>query len=234
MSRPQALHFDVSSDPEAAARLREIPELAGPFTALGFERIALVESVRASSLKRGKRIVHELLASPDRRAFLLPERSPGGPPVAPLRSVLEDGTILETWGPIDDWRSWLAPLPPVSRTPVGFHVEVAPSWEASELWRTHAAALDALAARRGSGVPPHDAVSLYGPIANRAIDLGTSAAKIGIVLGIAGSLIVLPLLGVRSTLLTIAAFAGIYRFGGPAISARLPWPPRVAVSKLVR
>ena len=152
---------DVSADAEERARAKAVPELASGFAALGFQSVGFY---RMGSLPG---YVHKVWRSPDSRAFLLLEYDLHQRPRAELRTLLHDGTIVET----STGYSGLARLFRRARL---HHPECAYLLETSgdspeRLWRKHTARVEAIARERGSTIPPHDSMRMQFALASRSM-----------------------------------------------------------------
>jgi hypothetical protein len=153
--------FDVSANAEERARATPVPELVPGFEALGFQSIGFYRMGRAPGY------VHEVWRSPDSKAFLTVEYDLHKKPRAELRTLLHDGTIVET----SSGHTGLARLFRRARL---HHPECAYLMETSNavpegLWRKHSARMDAIARERGSTIPPHDSMRLQFALASRSM-----------------------------------------------------------------
>jgi hypothetical protein len=83
---------DVSADEEERSKALHVPELSSAFEALGFRSIGVYRMGRAPALQH----THEVWRSPDSRAFLTVEYDQRQKPRAELRTLLHDGTIVDT------------------------------------------------------------------------------------------------------------------------------------------
>jgi hypothetical protein len=152
---------DVSADAGERSRAKTVPELAPGFAALGFQSVGFY---RMGS-EPGS--VHEVLRSPDSRAFLILEHDLQQRPRAELRTLLHDGTIVET-------SSGYSGLARLFRRARLHHPESAYLLETSgaspeRLWRRHTARVEAIARERGSTIPPHDSMRVHFALSSRSL-----------------------------------------------------------------
>ena len=153
--------FDVSGNAEDRARAKGVPELVPAFEALGFQSVGFYRMGKAPGY------VHEVWRSPDSKAFLVVEYDLHKKPRAELRTLLHDGTILET-------SAGFTGLARLFRRARLHHPECAYLLETSNdsperLWRKHSARVDAIARERGTTVPPHDSMRLQFALATRSM-----------------------------------------------------------------
>jgi hypothetical protein len=155
--------FDVSADAAERARATPVPELAPGFEALGFQSIGFYRMGTAPGY------VHEVWRSPDSRAFLTLEYDLKKKPRAEIRTLLHNGTIVET-------SSGYTGLARLFRRARLHHPESAYLLENSGsgpegLWRKHSARLEAIVRERGSTIPPHDSMRLHFALSSRSMVL---------------------------------------------------------------
>jgi hypothetical protein len=152
---------DVSTDAAERARAKPVPELAVGFEALGFHSVGFYRMGEAPGY------VHEVLRSPDSRAFLTLEYDLRQKPRAELRTLLHDGTIVET-------SSSYSGLARLFRRARLHHPESAYLLENSgaspeELWRKHCARVEAIIRERNSTIPLHDSMRLHFALSSRSM-----------------------------------------------------------------
>ncbi len=153
--------FDVSEDAAERSRAKNVPELAPAFEALGFQSVGFYRMGAAPGY------VHQVWRTPDSRAFVVLEHDLNQKPRAELRTLLHDGTIVET-------STGFTGLARLFRRARLHHPECAYLLETSnaspeELWRKHTARVEAIARERGSTVPPHDSMRMYFALASRSM-----------------------------------------------------------------
>jgi hypothetical protein len=153
--------FDVSANAEERAKAKAVPELAPVFEALGFQSVGFYRMGAAPGY------VHQVWRSPDSRAFLVVEYDLHKKPRAELRTLLHNGTIVET-------SSGYTGLARLFRRARLHHPECAYLLETSNdspegLWRKHSARVDAIARERGTTIPPHDSMRLQFALASRSM-----------------------------------------------------------------
>ncbi len=153
--------FDVSADAAERARATSVPELAPGFEALGFKPVGFYRMGSAPGY------VHQVWRSPDSRAFLTLEYDLKKRPRAELRTLLHDGTIVET-------SSSYTGLARLFRRARLHHPESGYLLETSSsgpegLWRKHSARLEAIVRERGSTTPQHDSMRLQFALATRSL-----------------------------------------------------------------
>jgi hypothetical protein len=152
---------DVSGDEEARKRAMNVPELAPAFEALGFRSIGFYR------MGGDPGYVHEVWRSPDSRAFLTLEHDQNKKPRAELRTLLHDGTIIDT----SSHFSGLARLYRRSRI---HHPESAYLMETrpcvpEALWQRHLQRVEAVAKQQGSTVPVHDSMRMQFALSSRSM-----------------------------------------------------------------
>lgn len=154
---------DVSEDAAERARAKPVPELTPGFEALGFQTLGFYR------LGRPPGHVFEVWRSPDSRAVLVVEHDLKKRPRAELRTLLHDGTIIETSSRF----SGLARLFRRSRL---HHPEAAYLMEThaattEQLYRRHTERVEAIARERNSTIPPHDSMRLLFALVSRSMVL---------------------------------------------------------------
>jgi hypothetical protein len=152
---------DVSDNEEERRRAMNVPELSPAFEALGFRSIGFYRMGSAPGY------VHEVWRSPDNRAFLTLEHDQNKKPRAEIRTLLHDGTIIDT----SSHFSGLARLFRRSRIhhpESAYFMELAPCVPEA-LWQRHLQRVEAIARQQGSTVPVHDAMRLQFALAARSM-----------------------------------------------------------------
>jgi hypothetical protein len=155
--------MDVSDDAAERARAKTVPELIPAFQALGFQIVGYYR------LGKPPGYVNEVWRSPDSRAFLLVEYDNKQRPRAELRTLLHDGTIIET-------SSRFSGLARLYRRARLHHPESAYLLETldaspEELSRRHSERLEAIVRERNSTIPPHDSMRLNFALTSRSMVL---------------------------------------------------------------
>ncbi len=152
---------DVSAVPQERARVLCVPELAGDFEKLGFQSVGFYR------MGRGEGYVYEVWRSPDSRAFLTLEHDQRKKPRAEIRTMLNDGTIIDT----SSHHSGLARLYRRSRIhhPESAYLMETASGSPETLWRKHSERVEAIVKERGSSLPPHDSMRTQFALASRSM-----------------------------------------------------------------
>jgi hypothetical protein len=155
--------LDVSEDEGERARAKAVPELTPAFEKLGFQTQGFYR------LGRPPGFVHEVWRSPDSRSFLVVEYDNSQKPRAELRTLLHDGTIIET-------SSRFSGLARLFRRARLHHPESAYLLENAdvspeELCRRHAARVEAIVRERHSTIPLHDSMRLHFALVARSMVL---------------------------------------------------------------
>jgi hypothetical protein len=147
---------DASHQPGAVDRAQEPPDIWPALMALGYTVVGQTESAGGAL-----RLLNHVLRSPDGRAFAMPEQSPDGKKqLVYFRSMLHDGTILDTAG-APQVSPWLA-IPPRLTQPVsGYRCQRFPGATPERLHQEHHATLSRLESERSSGVVTADCVGTY-------------------------------------------------------------------------
>ncbi len=152
---------DVSEDEEQKRQALNVPELSPAFEALGFRSIGFYQ------MGGDPGYVHEVWRSPDSRAFLTLEHDQNKRPRAELRTLLHDGTIIDT----SSHFSGLARLFRRSRIhhpESGYLMEVAPL-KPEVLCKRHLERVEAVARQQGSTVPVHDSMRMQFALSSRSM-----------------------------------------------------------------
>lgn len=152
---------DVSEDEAARQRALNVPELSPSFEELGFRSIGFYR------MGGDPGYVHEVWRSPDSRAFLTVEHDQNKRPRAELRTLLHDGTIIDTSSSF----SGLARLYRRSRVhhpESAYLMEIQPCVPEA-LWRRHLQRVEAIAREQGSTVPSHDSMRTQFALAARSM-----------------------------------------------------------------
>lgn len=141
---------DVSADEHERRRALGVPELSESFEALGFRSVGFYRMGKAPGY------VHEVWRSPDSRAFLTVEYDQNKRPRAELRTLLHDGTIIDT----STRFSGLARLFRRSRVhhPESAYFMEIVSGTPEALWKRHQQRVEAIAREQKSTVPVHDSM----------------------------------------------------------------------------
>jgi hypothetical protein len=153
---------DVSADEEAREQALNVPELSAAFEALGFRSIGFYRMGSGPGQH-----VHEVWRSPDSRAFLTVEHDQNNKQRAELRTLLHNGTIIDTSSPF----SGLARLFRRSRIhhpESAYLMETAPR-EPEALWQRHLQRVEAIARTQASTVPLHGSMRLQLALAARSM-----------------------------------------------------------------
>jgi hypothetical protein len=152
---------DVSGDEEQRRRAMNVPEVSPAFEALGFRSIGFYR------MGSDPGYVHEVWRSPDNRAFLTVEHDQNKRPRAELRTLLHDGTIIDT----SSHFSGLARLFRRSRIhhpESAYLMELGPL-KPEALWKRHLERVEAIARQQGSTVPVHDSMRMQLALAARSM-----------------------------------------------------------------
>ncbi|HEX8699094.1 MAG TPA: hypothetical protein VF815_09685 [Myxococcaceae bacterium] len=152
---------DVSAEEEQKRRAMNVPELSPAFEALGFRSVGFYQ------MGGDPGYVHEVWRSPDRRAFLTLEHDQNKRPRAELRTLLHDGTIIDT----SSHFSGLARLFRRSRIhhpESGYLMDLAPC-QPEVLWKRHQERVEAVARQQGSTVPVHDSMRMQFALSARSM-----------------------------------------------------------------
>ena len=152
---------DVSAEAEQRARALNVPELAAAFEALGFRSIGFYRMGQAPGY------VHEVWRSPDSRAFLTVEHDLKKRQRAELRTLLHDGTIIDTSSRF----SGLARLFRRSRIhhPESAYFMETAACEPEALWKRHQQRVETIAREQKSTVPVHDSMRVQFALACRSM-----------------------------------------------------------------
>jgi len=143
-----------------STRLAPAPPLADALSAAGFSR--LLDPPSGVPHAAGA-----LFASADLRALLTLESAPDGPPALHLRTMLENGAVVETSERVSESAPLFAhhplleaalPARLAERSLPGarYTLRLAPPGELTALWALHQERVARAERRFGSGVPPHD------------------------------------------------------------------------------
>ncbi|MDY7227300.1 hypothetical protein [Hyalangium rubrum] len=153
---------DVSGE-EDARRALAVPELAPAFEALGFRSVGFYRMGSAPGY------VHEVWRSPDSRAFLTLEHDQQKRPRAELRTLLHDGTIIDTSSTYSG-RARLFARARLHHPEAAYVMEISGA-SPEGLWRRHAERVEAVVKARSSTIPPHDAMRMQLALASRSMVL---------------------------------------------------------------
>jgi hypothetical protein len=162
---------DVTEDTAEHARVKPVRELTPAFEALGFQCIGFYR------LGRLPGHVHQVWRSPDSRSFLVLEHDQQQKPRAELRTLLHDGTILETSSRFNG----LARLFRRARLhhPESAYLLETGDFSPEQLHRRHTERVEAIVRERSATVPPHDSVRLYFALASRSLVLSYARRQEG-------------------------------------------------------
>lgn len=243
-------HADVTGSADAEERAQKMPEVRASFEDLGFHRLGFFEWRSSSQELKGD--VWEILASPSAKAFLELQRFRGRP-VPSLRTVLDDGAIVETR--IKPPRSFLSGLTWMSQDHprAGFFYEAVKQATPAELFERHEARVQEVAEGRGVSPIAHDSMEVHARLVDRAmrvhrfrktvtLALMLTCFPIAAVLAVlfvrgmlAGKDLDTPLTGPETLLLWLARLgcpllANAGPWVGPWIARRLPFPVRPLVA----
>lgn len=152
--------LDVSADPESRERAQDTLGAADSLRAAGFETVGYVED-RISE----RSLVHEVMRSPDSTALAMPEDHFGQPFVV-LRTLLDDGTMVET-GSRPRGHRRLVPHTRVMHRAAGVEVRLVGA-DADAVWPAHRRHVEDVRRKRGSPVGPHEDIALYSAMGERA------------------------------------------------------------------
>lgn len=229
---------DVSEDEEHRNNVLHVPEVSSAFEELGFRSIGFY----GMGLRGPNSHVHEVWRSPDSRAFLTVEFDQHQKARAELRTLLHDGTIIDT----SSHFSGLARLFRRSRMhhpESAYFMELASS-EPAALWQRHLQRVEEIARRQVSTVPVHDTMGMQLALCARSLAVSHVRRYHGqrlhwVVLIPATFAIVAAVLIGGATLywLPAVAVAGVaFWYIGEVstwASARLKYLPRVSLATLL-
>lgn len=233
----QDLYQDVSGDESARKQAKAVPELASAFEALGFRSVGFYRIGQREPAN-----IFEVWRSPDSRALLTMEYDQNHRARAELRTLLHDGTIIDT-SSYHSGRARLFCRSRVHHPESGYLMET--SAAAPEvLWRRHAERVEALARELQTSLPVHDSLRMHLALSGRSYFLSVLRRMFGrriewMVLIPATLLIVLDVLVAHTSLhwLSAAAVAGVafWYFGEVSTwaAARLLRIPRVPLAVLL-
>ncbi|KFE62634.1 hypothetical protein [Hyalangium minutum] len=154
---------DVSEDPAERARAKPVPELTPGFEALGFKTLGFYR------LGRPPGHVYEVWRSPDSRAVLVVEYDLKKRPRAELRTLLHDGTIIETSSRFSGL-SRLFRRARLHHPEAGYLLETHAATP-EQLYRRHTERVEAIARERSSTIPSHDSMRLLFALVARSMVL---------------------------------------------------------------
>lgn len=204
--------MDVSDRPEIEAAADLVESVRGPLVGLGFKRIGFVEQVSSAG-----RHVSELLVDPSRMSFVKPETL-AGRPHASFRTLLEDGTLVDTrnthrYALLDH----LPLLAPYQHHPAaGYLLENQGAAEPEALWARHAERVRQAIVSRRTRARPHNSMALCTATLNRTWRVNERRVDVGVRVGMTAWVAVLA---VNAWLL------GLW----PALGLALPLLPIVLV-----
>ena len=143
------------------ARIRPAPKGTGELLALGYKLLGLLETASGAQEQ-----VSEIYASPDGRTFAEPEGTGKGKELLYLRSILHDGTIVDTAGP--PWLpAWLIPPPRRHAPAAGYHLQRMKG-STREKHDAHRALLSRVEAERRTTAAPADSVERMAELCHRS------------------------------------------------------------------
>lgn len=218
---------DVGDDPQAAGTTVDDAERLPALEAQGFRRLTLV---RAWAVDR-KSFVSTLLRSGDGTAFGESERL-GSLRVTLVRTVLEDGTLIETSLVSPSLKTLLFGPLRVHHPRAGFHAARVRRIE--DLWTSHRDRVARVAAQEQTTIPRHDSLELYRDVTARGMEIAFFQSQ---------AILVLPFLAIFAAMLpavltgqdefdkpllygSIAVGVMLGRLFGRHVMAMLPWPRR--------
>jgi hypothetical protein len=220
---------DVGHDPEATAESIDDVEILARLEAQGFERITLVRAWAGARESN----VSTLLKSPDGAAFGESERK-GSLRETWLRSMLQDGTIVETRLRRSGWMQVL--MGPLRIHHPRAHYHLAQTAEVEQLWPTHSALVERIALERRSSAVPCQDLQTYRDLTARALRVSMVQWQGMMLLCIVPVFVAMFLLmpggeegdGFDKPLLYASVAAGLLvgRLFGRRVATLLPWPRR--------
>lgn len=154
---------DVSENPAERVRAKPVPELTPGFEALGFKTLGFYR------LGRPPGHVYEVWRSPDSRAVLVVEYDLKKRPRAELRTLLHDGTIIETSSRFSGL-SRLFRRARLHHPEAGYLLETHAATP-EQLYRRHTERVEAIARERSSTIPSHDSMRLLFALVARSMVL---------------------------------------------------------------
>jgi hypothetical protein len=152
---------DVGDDPQAAEETTDDVDLLPLLEAAGFQRVTLVRAWANEKTSN----VSTLLRSSDATTFGEAERK-GSLRETWLRTILEDGTLVETRLAGRGWLQVLLGPLRLHHPRAGYHfAQVA---EVESLWPVHQERVGRIAAAREADLPRHDGLPLYRQLTDQA------------------------------------------------------------------
>ena len=233
----QDLYQDVSGDESARRQAKTVPELASAFEALGFRSVGFYRIGRREPAN-----IFEVWCSPDSRALLTMEYDQKHQARAELRTLLHDGTIVDTSSQ-HSGRARLFCRSRVHHPESGYVMETSAAGPEA-LWRRHAERVEALARERQTSLPGHDSLRMHLALSARSYFLSAVRRMFGrriewMVLIPATLLIVLDVLVAHTPWYSLSAVAvagvAFWYFGEVSTwaAARLMRIPRVPLAVLL-
>jgi hypothetical protein len=231
------LYQDVSDDARARKQAKAVPELSTAFEALGFRSVGFYRIGQREPAN-----IFEVWRSPDSRALLTVEYDQNHRPRAELRSLLHDGTIVDT-SSRHSGRARLFYRSRVHHPESGYLMETS-SGTPEALWRRHSERVDSIARELQTSPPVHDSLRMHLALSGRSYFLSALRRMFGrriewMVLIPATLLIMLAVFIAHTPLhwLTAVAVAGVafWYFGEVSTwaAARLMRVPRVPLAVLL-
>ncbi|MFP2904993.1 hypothetical protein ACLESD_08050 [Pyxidicoccus sp. 3LFB2] len=203
------LYLDVTGDEAARRQVKAVPELASAFEALGFRSIGFYRIGQSEPAN-----IFEVWRSPDSRAVLTVEYDQNRRARAELRTLLHDGTIIDTSSGYSG-RARLFCRSRVHHPESGYLMETSNA-APEALWRRHAERVETLSRERQTSLPVHDTLRMHLALSGRSYFLSAVRRMFGrriewMVLIPATLLIVLAMVIAHTPLhwLTAVAVAGV-------------------------
>ena len=216
--RPTVEFLDATGDPGLVALADAVPALRAAYVTLGFRPLGFLAARSESQAQ-----VVEVLASPDRSALAIPQLY-AGRPFDVIRSILDDGTIVDTgahataFPPSEAWLNHPASGYVRTRLHAGTPAEV---------WARHGATVAEVCTRRQTMPALHDHVDVYVTLCRRSSRITSSRRQFAVCAAALSATLVAFVLPARRAVLSAAylspvAYALAYR-----LACLLPLsPPR--------
>ncbi len=231
------LYQDVSGDEDARKQAKAVPELARAFEALGFRSVGFYRIGRREPAN-----IFEVWRSPDSRALLTLEYDQNHRARAELRTLLHDGTIIDTSSGYSG-RARLFCRARLHHPESGYLMETSAAGPEA-LWKRHAERVETLAREHQTTLPVHDSLRMHLALSGRSYFLSILRRMFGrriewMVLIPATVLIVLDFVAAHTALhwLTAVAAAGVgFWYAGEVstwAAARLLRIPRAPLAVLL-
>jgi hypothetical protein len=213
-----AMYREAAADEQG--RFDEVTPYTGALEALGFTRLCRV------TVGSGKAI-SQVWVSREGDAFAEPEWMPGPAPHLSFRSVLPDGTILQTSTPrVGKVR--LIPFWTRQHHPKAGYLLEERAGMPHELWARHRERVAEAARSRGGASALDASLAVFLDLANRTVKLARARARLAQWVGLALFLAVAIPLSVKQhagwALALTALVWAVATWGTFALSLRLGWP----------